>query len=927
MMALLRALSVLQNAVRTNRPAHFQPSTAYIISSVRAILTELDCLPRDAPVLKQHPVLAKERKRILSDLASLVTQAKKASESQIDENQRETEVEAMVQGGGLLFTHVRGFLVVALQCGLNVEPPDDSGNSIPDTEGRWSSHDGTLVRSEDSTPTPVNYGPYWDAMAKTQDDNGIRSRQREKTVTPKSRARSMSDLRRGKTADFATDAPELPKSPIQSLGRFTGKQLSTPQAKRVTSNPVHFHKSGQLSISSLSSSSSASSNESTGTPRTPVFPTGPSSTVEVMEALRHTHDHYLSTIAAFIGHAHSHSRTSHASSTGHMYDLVREVVEMVCKLLTIVEAVLRHPGVPAQKAQDLRAAKEGLYNVTSTLADAVRQLTTMPVQDVSEEEEKSILLRSATNALKAGSDCVNAVKKCLQRATGERSFVINLPGSGELDPTTFTPSKFSHTKSKSGHLRVNTTIPKASALRGLYSASSVDGDDEDLTIQAQTLSFTDTPTRADIPTDSGEGMLSTVAQTSHTEPEPTPDSEFPPPTPVDSKPLPPVQVTYEQEPPRSSSPRASSPVPSARTDDGTTWEGTLSQHSSDRPSLEQKLRNGDLPAVPETSLPEVPRPDPLSWLLSHDHASEDVAYNSEGQLVGATLVALVERMTPHDSLVDPAFSAVFFLTFRQFTTPTELVDALITRYNLVPPPGLTDDDKYTWQQRKGIPVRLRVSNFVKTWLENYWRPAIDNTVLAALGAFTRDALATIFPQPSHRISELIRQWSIAEETGVSPKVERSRDAGIPLNPPSIPASEVPRPIMTKNVLAALRTRNYAALSATDFDALELARQLTSMESILYCAIQPEEVLETGQSGGVYAVNVKAVTSLSTVITGWVAEGILNEMDVKKRIALVKFFIKVADVCILRWSTALSFFDTLFSSVVHRCRTSVPPVRS
>ena len=30
-----------------------------------------------------------------------------------------------------------------------------------------------------------------------------------------------------------------------------------------------------------------------------------------------------------------------------------------------------------------------------------------------------------------------------------------------------------------------------------------------------------------------------------------------------------------------------------------------------------------------------------TWLLSHDHSDEEVAYNSEGQLVGATLTALV----------------------------------------------------------------------------------------------------------------------------------------------------------------------------------------------------------------------------------------------------------------------------------------------
>ena len=70
-----------------------------------------------------------------------------------------------------------------------------------------------------------------------------------------------------------------------------------------------------------------------------------------------------------------------------------------------------------------------------------------------------------------------------------------------------------------------------------------------------------------------------------------------------------------------------------------------------------------------------------------------------------------------------------------------------------------------------------------------------------------------------------------------------------------------------------------------------------MECNLYCAIQPEEILETGQEGAKSPVNVRAVSSLSTAITGWVAESILSEPDIKKRTMLVKFFVKVAEVSI------------------------------
>ena len=912
MVPLLRALSVLQNAVRTGRTAHFQPSTAYIISSVRAILTEIGCLPRDADILRKHPPLAKERKRILSDLASLVTQAKQASEEELSEQQRGVEVEGMIRGSGQLFAHVRGLLAIAVQCGVNVQPSSQAQGSEHESLGvdGWGSQEGTLVHHADPVAQKDGLEPHAKGVSKITDDGAMRLRQREATATPRARARSMSDLHRGRMQADSGIPPIPPKAQMQSLGRAAGKQFASGLAIQ--------HKSGQPSVSSISSSSSVSSGDSLGTPPTPTFPSGPSTIPEVMEALRFTHDHYLSTIAAFIGHAHSHSRTSHASSTGHMYDLVREVVEMVCKLLTIVDAVLRHPDISVQRVHDLRAAKEGLYNVTSTLADAVRQLTTAPLPDVTEEEEKATLLRSATNALKAGSDCVNAVKKCLQRPASNRPFIIELPGVSELDSAAFTPSKFSHARQKSNHLRVVTNTG-SSALRQLRYANGVEGDDEDLTIQAQTASFAETPTRPDhdLEEQSNSPLLSALSLTTPVRLHSDADSSSP--TATSSHPRPSLEAREREVGP--STPE--SPVSLLPTEDGTTWEGSL----EGRRSLEEKLRNGELPEVPEPSFPSVPPPPPMSWLMSYDHALEDVAYNSEGQLVGATLSALVERMTPHDVLVDPPFAAVFFLTFRQFVTPVELLEALIARYNLLPPSGLAHEDMLIWQQRKGLPVRLRVANVVKTWLESYWRPELDAVILPALTAFTRDALGKMFPVPSQRIMELIKQRVSADETTRTVRVERVRDAGIPLNPPSGPVSEMPAPKIHKNIYASLRNKNYKAVAITDFEPLELARQLTLMECNLYCAIQPEEVLETGQSGGAYPGHVKAVTSLSTVITGWVAESILNEPDTKKRTALVKFFVKVADVSLIRVYLALYELTACISRNAPLCRITARLDRS
>jgi son of sevenless-like protein len=112
---------------------------------------------------------------------------------------------------------------------------------------------------------------------------------------------------------------------------------------------------------------------------------------------------------------------------------------MVCKLLTIVEAVMQHPDVPTNRVGNLKLAKEGLYDVTSSLAESVRLLTVSLPSSMSEEAEKQVLLRSATGAVQAAADCVAAVKVCLTRSISDIPFVVNLPTVDNVMTRLMTP--------------------------------------------------------------------------------------------------------------------------------------------------------------------------------------------------------------------------------------------------------------------------------------------------------------------------------------------------------------------------------------------------------------------------------------------------------------------------------------------------------
>jgi hypothetical protein len=269
-------------------------------------------------------------------------------------------------------------------------------------------------------------------------------------------------------------------------------------------------------------------------------------------------------------------------------------------------------------------------------------------------------------------------------------------------------------------------------------------------------------------------------------------------------------------------------------------------------------------------------------------------------------------MTLHDQTIDPAFSNTFFLTFRMFTTPLELLDAVIARFNITSPDS-ADMDPKVWTGQKLVPVRLRVYNFFKTWLESHWRPESDSVVLEPLLAFTREQMMPAMFAAAQRLVDLVQKRSIllTSTGGRARGLTRMASAeklkagkpvldGQPLSSATFPGAQSclpPSPVVSKALFSALRSPPFAPTSILDFDALELARQFTLMESRLYCAVQIEELIgqEFGKKTANRTSSIRQMSSLSTRITGWIAEIILSEQDAKKRTALVKYFIKLGDV--------------------------------
>lgn len=112
------------------------------------------------------------------------------------------------------------------------------------------------------------------------------------------------------------------------------------------------------------------------------------------------------------------------------------------------------------------------------------------------------------------------------------------------------------------------------------------------------------------------------------------------------------------------------------------------------------------------------------------------------------------------------------------------------------------------------------------------------------------------------------------------------------------AEKYPQPILGKSLRNTLKKSISQHIHVNDIDPVELARQLTLMENTLFCQIRANELI--GQEfkkklGTSLAIHVKAMIQKSTQITSWVSDTILNEVDVKKRAHVLKYWIKVGDV--------------------------------
>lgn len=300
-------------------------------------------------------------------------------------------------------------------------------------------------------------------------------------------------------------------------------------------------------------------------------------------------------------------------------------------------------------------------------------------------------------------------------------------------------------------------------------------------------------------------------------------------------------------------------------------------------------------------------------ILGKTYAHE-LLHNKEGQITAGTLPALVEKLTQYDSIPDSTFVSAFYLTFRLFVTPIELARLLVHRFDYVAE-SLHDVG----------PVRLRVYNVFKCWLELHWRDLSDHEALSVIKSFACEKLSIALPKEGRGLFELIDKVLSTKSPLVPCLVSSMAQTSIPFAPYGHADMLFPPSNMTKRQATTLKYWKSGGPNPTilELDPLELARQLTIKETRIFRSIMPKELLgsEWTKRSASNAPNIIAMITLSTNLTKLVTDTVLQNKDITKRAATIKHWIKIAYECLElnNYSALIAIISSLSSSAINRLK--------
>ncbi|KAL6879595.1 guanine nucleotide exchange factor [Trichoderma longibrachiatum] len=855
-----------------------------LIGGVRYLLERTQCLNRESVLIQRCDALRKCRKSLLSELSSLVKTAKQLQDLQLVALDFPEEindvVDQMILKAFKIITKGVRFLDVleddrrAHSSSLAIEtlPPVIEETCVPPTP-------------------PADRAAFGEAAPAATD------------------GRASASAASGDATSRASGETNTAVRPAQS-NRWS-KRLSSLNAQAGPRSRPH----SQASVNRLSTNMAH---------RLSLAGPSPLSRPHhlVSERLSKSHDKFLSHLGSFIGRLHLQSQSRPELATA-----IKQSAISGGELLAVVDAVCTQS---SSMIGPLGMSREALLERIRDLVFAARDtLANAEIEgaDIILPQDNTLMLMSATGCVRAAGECVALTKGVIER-TGD--FELESDGNSlQLDlsvlDATATRSRApsvaerSDAASIAGSAHTTESVsssarrPSVVALDKPLPRVPESQPDEETTPQAQSP-------KTSRPSSAAEGTVSSPASSA------TSVGRTLPPLPrLTTTPMP-YQSAEDSNSARGQDPHSSfDSMTGSSAGSSTTYMSRdsevslVSQTSTRATTPDHTIHPRSQPSISELSATgsahsthDEDADDVESKLLMKTYAHE-LVFNKEGQVTGGTLPALVERLTTHEATPDATFVSTFYLTFRLFCTPVQLTQALIDRF------------EYAAESPKtSSPVRLRVYNAFKGWLESHWRDQADRDALKLIIPFAEERLNAVLPSAGTRLLELANR--VSGEGALVPRLVSSMGKANTAIGQYVPAElPLPSPILSKGQLNVLHSFKAGSATPTilDFDPLELARQLTIMQMNIFCSILPEELLASQwmKNGGVDAPNVKAMSSLSTDLSNMVAETILQHTELKKRAAVIKQWIKIAQqfLELHNYDGLMAIICTLNSSTITRLR--------
>ncbi|XP_065816734.1 son of sevenless homolog 1 isoform X1 [Labrus bergylta] len=279
-----------------------------------------------------------------------------------------------------------------------------------------------------------------------------------------------------------------------------------------------------------------------------------------------------------------------------------------------------------------------------------------------------------------------------------------------------------------------------------------------------------------------------------------------------------------------------------------------------------------------------------------------------------TVLKLIERLTFH-MYADPNFVRTFLTTFRSFCKPQELLDLLIERFDIPEPRPSEADQMEGGEQppsaelkrfRKEFvqPVQLRVLNVCRHWVEHHFYD------------FERDA--HLLRQLEEFIASVrgkaMRKWV----ESITKIIQRKKQVQVSVPSHSITFQNSPPPIEWH----ICKPGNTEPFDLMTLHPIEIARQLTLLESDFYRAVQPSELVGsvwTKEDKELHSPNLLRMIRHTTNLTLWFEKCIVETENLEERVSVVSRIIEILQVFqeLNNFNGVLEVVSAMNSSPVYR----------